>query len=155
MKKAFVVALVLMGVCGQVFAGQIIERHTFYSLYDPASTSFVYSDAGATSTGDQVAVNTYTHKTIQVTGVLVNENVHIQIEGRSKNQVNDSAIENATNWAVLDTVQFGSASANTSVNKVVDVTEYVDFLRVGIRQDGGSSGTSYIDVEGLFTNLER
>lgn len=130
------------------FAGQIIERFAFYDRYDPASTSFVYSQAGATATGDQVAVNTYTRKSIQISGITVGEYIQIRIEGRSKDQVN------TPNWAILDVVEFGQASADTSINQVVDVTEYVDFIRVGIRQLGANA-VSNIDVQGLFTNLER
>lgn len=147
MKKILGIISVLF-FAGNLYAGQVIERHNFYNRYDPASGSFVYDNTGATATGDQVAVNTYSRKSIQISGITVGEDIQIRIEGRSKDQVN------TPNWAILDVVNFGSASADTSKNIVVDVTEYVDFLRVGIKTNG-ASGASNIDVEGLFTNLER
>jgi len=127
------------------YAGQIEERHNFYALYDPTSVTFVYDGTGDTATGDEVAVNTYTRKTIQIAGNTVNEDTQIQIEGRSK--------ENS-DYAILDTVNFGSASADSAKHQVVDVTEHIDFLRIGIR-NWGVTGTSAVTIDGIFTNLER
>lgn len=156
MKKFLLVGLLLLIGTRLAFAGQIEDRHEFYSLYDPASVNYVYNDSGVASTGDQVAVNTYTTKTIQVTGVIVNEYVWVRVEGRSKDQMETQNGSNTglANWVALDTVQFGSASADTSINNIIDVTEHVDFLRVGIRYSG-TAGNSSIDVRGIFTNLNR
>jgi len=154
MKKFFGVFIGIILITNICFAMAEEERHTFYNRYDPTTDTFVYYDANAdgvneqTSTGDQVAVNTYKQKTIQVSGITVGEYIEIRIEGRSKDQTN------TPNWAVLDTVAFGSASYDTAKNVVVDVTEYVDFLRVGIRR-AGTNGSSKIDVRGIFTTLER
>jgi len=153
MKRIGIIGLILLSMAGYAFAGQEIERHNFYDRYDPTSAVFVYDKTGSTSTGDQVAVNTYTQKSIQIVGVSVAEDIQIRIEGRSKDQVNARSGA-AANWAVLDTINFSSASSDSSINQVVDVTEYVDFLRVGIRTNG-ATGTSKIDVEGIFTNIER
>lgn len=149
------VVLLLMAI--PTVEGAEIFRHNFFARYDPTATTFVYTDdSGDTSaTGDQVAVNTYLQKSIQITGVTVGESIQVRIEGRSKNQTNVAAASGVDNFAILDIIQFGSASADSSINQVVDVTEYVDFLRVGIRQDDVAGGTSRIDVEGIFTNLER
>ena len=152
MKKVLLL-LGLILIVKPLFAGQTIERHNFYSIYDPTSQTFVYDKDGATTTGDQVAVNTYTQKTIQITGVTVGEDIQIRIEGRLKDQVNTRSGA-AANWAILDIVDFGSASDDNAINQVIDVTEYVDFLRVGIRSRY-SSGNSTIDIEGIFTNIER
>jgi len=155
--KKFLMLFVLSFFIAQVAeAGQIIERHNFYNRYDPTSGSFVYNDDGASSTGDQVAVNTYKQKSIQITGLTVGEDIRISIEGRSKDQTNlrSNLQSGVANWAILDTVDFGSASADSAINKIVDVTEYVDFLRIGIKTHG-ATGTSHIDIEGIFTNLER
>ena len=154
MKKVLFLALVLMAVLVTSNSyGAEIFRHGFFDEYDPATTSFVYNQAGSGATGDQVAVNTYLQKTIQITAVAVNENIDIRIEGRSKDQKNQNP--NSSNWAVLDVVQFGSASDDTSQNVIVDVTEYVDFLRIGIKRHDTSTGISSIDIRGIFTNLER
>ena len=147
MIRKLIFAIGFLFSLANVYAGQTIERHNFYDNYDPSST-LVYDDSGATATGDQIAVNTYTQKSIQISGISVNEYTVVRIEGRSKDQIN------TPNWAVLNTVEFGAASTDINKNKVVDVTEYVDFLRVGI-QSYGTNGTSAIDIEGLFTNLER
>lgn len=146
--KRMVLAVLFLFISCNLYAGQIIERKNFYSLYNPSGNTPVYSNAGDTATGDVAAVNTYSRKSMQINAVTNNEYIVITIEGRSLQQVNAPA------WAVLDTVEFGAASADTSKNVIVDVTEYVDFIRVGIKQFG-TDGNSQIDVEGLFTNLER
>ena len=147
MKKAIIGILAILFLSANLYAGQVIERHNFYNAYDPTST-VVYDPTNSTATGDQVAVNTYSRKTIQISPVSVNEYVYITIEGRSLSQID------TPNWAILDVVQFGTASADTAKQVIVDVTEYVDFLRVGVK-NSGTNGTSRIDIEGLFTNLER
>ena len=150
MRKFVLMILAILLFSSPVFAD---ERHNFYSLYDP-NTSWAYSKATgdlSVATGDQVAVNTFSKKTIQISSISVNEYVEIRIEGRTLNQVN------IPNWTVLDTVGFGQASDDTSRNVIVDVTEYVDFLRVGIASRGTATqnGTSQIDVEGIFGNPEK
>ncbi|CAK0754743.1 exported hypothetical protein [Azospirillaceae bacterium] len=156
MRKQILLTLLLLGLLAMPAYAQLSDRHDFFVEYNPASTSFVYSQAGATSTGDQVAVNTCVQKSIQITGVLVGEDIQISIEGRSVDQINsrNQANSGVANWAVLDTINFGSASADSAINQIVDVTEYVDFIRVGIRT-AGKTGTSWIDIRGIFTNLER
>lgn len=146
MKRIALVVLFLLVSCN-LYAGQIIERHNFYNRYDPTSTQ-VYDPTNSSATGDQVAVNTYSRKTIQIAPISVNEYVYITIEGRSLSQTN------TPNWAILDVVEFGAASADTAKQKIIDVTEYVDFIRIGVK-NFGTNGTSSIDIEGLFTNLER
>lgn len=147
MKKLLAIILFTLFGLNFAFAGQTIERHNFFKRYDPTAT-VVYDPANSSATGDQVAVNTYTRKTIQITPITVGEYVYITIEGRSLSQTN------TPNWAILDVVEFSAASNDTAKQKAIDVTEYVDFIRVGIKTLG-SNGTSFIDVEGLFTNLER
>lgn len=154
--RSIFVLLLLMGICGTASASYV-ERHNFFARYDPSDTSndFVYDDISSpTATGDAVAVNGYLQKSVQITGVAVNEDIHIRIEGRSANQVNTAGASFVDNFGILDEVHFGSASGDGDINQVVDVTEYVDFLRVGIR-NAGSSGVSLIDIEGIFTNMER
>lgn len=154
MKKTIFAILMLLVMTNYVFAGQIIDRHTFFNNYDPLTSSFVYYQAANTpegnqnATGDFVAVNTYTLKTIQVTATKVSEYVEVRIEGRSLEQTN------TPNWAVLDILGFGAGSSDIDRQKVVDVTEYVDFLRVGVRQVG-TNNVSGVDIRGLFTNLDR
>jgi hypothetical protein len=148
----FVGIILMANIC---FAMGEEERHTFFNRYNPSSSSFVYYDVKADAgldeqdaTGDQMVVNTYKQKTIQISGIMVNDYIIVRVEGRVKDQTN------TPNWAVLDTVEFGSASADSSINQIIDVSEYVDILRVGIRKSG-TNGTSYIDVRGIFTTLER
>ncbi len=151
--KKILILLLLLGLTAKAYAGYE-DRKNFYSLYDPTSAVFVYSNLGVTSSGDAVAVNTATRKSIQITGVTVGEYIEIRVEGRSKDQINQSPTTLRTNWAILDTVEFGNASADSAINQIVDVTEHVDFLRIGIRQLG-TNGDSQIDIKGIFTNLER
>jgi hypothetical protein len=156
MRKLILLVLLLLCIPHLAIAGTTEEYHTFFTEYDPVSNSFVYNQAASTSTGDFVAVNTYTRKSIQITGVAVGEDIRISIEGRSKDQLNPRSYLNSgvANWAILDTVDFGSASADNAINTIVDVTEFVDFIRIGIKTYG-ATGTSAIDIKGLFTNLER
>ena len=143
MKKWLFSILFLFILTPMVYAGQIEERHYFFNLYNPTST--ISYGNGVDATGDQVAVNTYSDKTIQINGVSVNEDVLINIQGR---------LANNPYWSTLDTVEFGKASADSSINQVISVTEDVDFLRVSV-QNTGTDGNSQIDVEGKFTNIER
>lgn len=146
MKRVLLVIIGLFIFSNLVFADEL--RHTFYSLYNPSSDGFVYDNNGSEATGDQVAVNTYTKKSIQICSVQLGEYVNVHIQGRSKDQTNSPT------WATLDVVEFGASSTDVAKNVVVDVTEHVDFLRVGIRAQG-TDGVSRIDIRGIFTNLER
>jgi hypothetical protein len=154
--KLFLMSFILSFFIIQTAQAGSIERHNFFTRYDPTSISFVYTDdiSDTGITGDQQAVNTYTQKSIQITGVLVGEDIEIRIEGRSANQKNTAEATEVDNFAILDIINFGRLSGDDAINKVVDVTEYVDFLRVGIR-NWGANGTSAIDIEGIFTNLNR
>ena len=158
MRKVIYVLLVLSLMAIPLLTAESAEifRHNFFNDYDPISTSFVYTDdpADTSATGDQVAVNTYLQKSIQITGVNVGESIQIRIEGRSKNQIDAAGATEVDNFAILDIVEFEAASSDQAINKIVDVTEYVDFLRVGIRQLDPNAVSS-IDIEGIFTNLER
>lgn len=145
--KRIVLLLTIIGLTKLALAGQIIERHNFFNQYDPTST-MVYDSTNSSATGDQQAVNTYTRKSIQITPIKVNEYIIINIEGRSANQ------KNTPNWSILDRVEFATASSDIEKQKTIDVTEYVDFLRVGVKNEG-TDGASQVDIEGLFTNLER
>lgn len=153
MKKILLLLVFFISMAGKA---EPADNHNFFTSYDPTSQDFVYTkDSNDTSaTGDQVAVNTYNQKTIQITGVTVGENITIRIEGRSRSQVNTAAASGIANFAVLDVVNFGASSADTTINQIIDVTEYVDFLRVGIKNDG-VAGVSAIDIEGIFTNVSR
>jgi len=142
-------------IYGTVFAGSEEVRHNFYNRYNPFEAKMVYSKAtpddvynNIYATGDQVAVNGFKQKTIQINGNSVKEYVYITVEGRLKDQVN------SPQWVVLDVVEFGTASADTSKSQIVDVTETVDFLRIGMTRFGTYSASA-IDVEGLFTNLDK
>ena len=146
MKKTLL-TLLLLGLAVNAYAGTIEERKDFYTYFDPSSTT-VYSQALATSTGDQVAVNGYTKKTIQVESSQVGEYIHINVDGRLNGMIDTG------NWTTLDTIEYGITSADTSKNIVLDVTEMVDFLRVGVRSEG-TAGTSYITIKGVFTNVDR
>lgn len=129
------------------YADQEVEHHEFYHRFNPTGTK-VYNSSLATSTGDQVAVNTYKQKSIQINPSNVAEYVVIDIEGRSMDVVD------SPQWSILDRVEFGQASADTDKQRTIDVTEFVDFLRVGIKTLD-TDGISYIDIDGLFTNLDR
>ena len=134
-------------------AGTIEERHDFYTYFNPVNSNvtvptYVYDKEFATSTGDQVVVNGFTRKSIQISSPTIGEYIHIIIQGRLKDMIDDP------NWATLDSVEYGNASADTSKNLVVDVTELVDFIRVGVRSEG-SAGVSHINIRGIFTNIDR
>lgn len=149
MKRIMFIVLFL-GITRLAIAGQTEERKEFFFYTDP-STTMAYS--GATSgnaTGDEVVCNTYTQKTIQVYSMNVEEYVVVQVEGKSKD---------ASNYSILNSIEFGGASSDIVRNGVIDIPQHIDFLRVGIISWGtnaaGTDGTSRIDVNGIFTNLER
>jgi len=117
-------------------------RHTFYERYDPSSTSYVYDDTGATTTGDVVDVFTYDLKTIFIScEALGSTEVSYQIEGRCVGELDT--------WSILDTGAMGKASDDTSLNIAIDVTELVDYVRVGIGEVTGD-GADRINVRGIF-----
>lgn len=128
--------------------------HVFYDEYDPYETTWVYS--GATpdtstnnviySTGDQVAINGYPNATLQISAPTVGEYVLIQTLGRIV------GLKDNTKWAILNTTEFGSASADSEKNKTVDLSGYhVDIIKIGIRRTS-AQGTSKVDVIGKFAN---
>ena len=118
------------------------ERHTFYEYYNPSSTSWVYDSTGDTATGDTASVFTYDKKTIFINAVTIGStSIMYQIEGRAVGEIDK--------WSILDSGEFGAASANTARNFVIDVTELVDFIRVGLRIQAGDNSDS-INVRGIF-----
>ena len=147
-KKILILLIVAVFFSTNGWAGSE-SRHNFFDSYDPISTSFVYDDAASpTATGDQYAVNTYSKKSIQIQGISVNEYIEIRIEGRSHNQIQ------TPNWAVLHEIAMAQASSDLAKHRIIDVTEHIDWIRVGIRQVG-SNAASEVDIEGIFINLER
>ena len=139
MKKVFVF-LILLFICSPAY-GEV--RHTFYERYNPISASgvFVYDDTGATTTGDVVDVFTYDVKTVFISSEAVASlQVDYQIEGRCVGELDT--------WSILDTGSFGSASGDAANNIAVDVTELVDYLRVGLRV--WTNGADRINVRGIF-----
>ena len=118
------------------------DRYTFYERYDLSSNALVYDRTGATSTGDVVAVFTYDKKTIFISiEEIGSTNIYYQVEGRPVGELDT--------WSILDTGDIGRASADTSKNIAIDVTELVDYLRVGLRRQG-TDGTDRINVRGIF-----
>lgn len=147
MRKIIGFLVLWLIMAGQVLAAE--DSHTFFANYDPTSGTTVFEDdyyPTGTATGDEFAVNTFSKKSIQISTINILDEVEIYIQGRVKDET--------ANWATLSTVSFGVASADTSKNKVVDITEYVDFLRIGMRSTS-SQGVSHINVRGIFTNINR
>jgi hypothetical protein len=141
MKK--IIVLLVLGLL--ISPSASAERHNFFSTYDPVSYSYVYDDTGSTATGDELAVNTFKQKTILVTCPSVGEDIDIRVEGRSAD---------VSTYVILDTDSFNQSSADTEQNFAIDVTEHVDFLRVGIKSNN-RTGISAINVDGIFGNIER
>jgi hypothetical protein len=147
MKRLWGIFLVLLFMAGHCYAGTTDDRQVFFNEYTPSSKTFVYDSTGSAATGNQVAVNAYSRKTIQINGQRVDEYVVLSVEGR---------LANSGLWSILDTGQFGAASSDAQKNFAIDVTEYVDFIKVGLKFQGVSAGTTtLVDVKGLFTNIER
>jgi hypothetical protein len=143
---AVVFLFLLVGTCH----AQALK--TYFNMYDPPSTSYVYGQpkiqlGGVTATGDVTSVNTYPYKCIQVTGNNVKEYVHITIEGRVDGEID------SPQWSVLQNVEMGAASADTSKCKVVIIAETVDWIRVGIRYEGTQVTGSRINVKGSYKNF--
>jgi hypothetical protein len=150
MIKRLVLTLLLLGITATAFAGQIEDRKRFFFYINP-STTIAYSGAtSSNATGDVIVCNTYTRKTIQVYSTDVGEYDIVQVEGRTL----DSPY-----WSILSSIEFAKASTDIARNAVVDIPQYIDFLRVGIKSLGtnnaGTDGTSIVYVYGIFSNLER
>ena len=116
-------------------------RHTFYERYDPSSSSFVYDDTGATTTGNVVSVFTYDIKSIHISSELIGSTqLTWRVEGRVVGELDT--------WSVLTSGHMGTASGDAVNNVVVEISELVDYLRVGLRVFG--DGTDAINVRGVF-----
>lgn len=117
------------------------RRHTFYDRYDPSSDDWVYDDTGATTTGDVADVFTFDKKTIFISFEDFNSTeISYKIEGRCVGELDT--------WSILDTGEMGTASADSSKNVAIDITELVDYLRVGLRVTGNDADK--INVRGIF-----
>lgn len=139
MKKTLLVVLSLF-LCTSVFAEM---RHTFYERYDPESATNVYDDSGATTTGDVVSVFTYDQKSIIFsTEKLQSGYIEYSIEGRPVGELDT--------WSIIQLGGFGTASANQNKNFVVEVSELIDYLRVGLRITRGNTTGDKINVRGIF-----
>lgn len=119
------------------------DRHTFYEHFNPTSSSWVYtSSASGDATGDVADVFTYDKKTIFINCLsLGSTSIQYRIEGRSVGEIDG--------WSILDTGEFGTASADTAKNIAIDVTELVDFIRVGLRVQQ-SNAIDLINIRGIF-----
>ena len=118
------------------------DRHTFYEHFDPTSSSWIYSSSGDAATGDTADVFTYDKKTIFFNCPVVNStSIRYQIEGRSVTEIDG--------WSILDSGEFGAASSDTAKNFAIDVTELVDFIRVGLKIQVGNA-TDLINIKGIF-----
>ncbi len=147
MKRVMAIVLFML-VSGIVFASQ--EHHTFYTRYalsNAYNKGYIYGQYpnSTDATGDQIAVNTYTLKSFQVSPLTVGGPIAIRVEGRSKDALN------LPNWAILTQFEMGAASSPVDLNKVIAIDDYVDFIRVGLR--AYNSATSDITIYGIFDNL--
>lgn len=143
MKYIAVLVLFLL-VIAPVFASTVVlENKNFFRNFDPNSASFAYQTDGDTSaTGTEVACNTYDTKTIQIQSKTVGEAVEVIVEGRSKN---------AGQYSTLKSAYLYPASGNVVNNQVLTITDAIDFLRVGVRNKDKSTGTSFINIDGIFS----
>lgn len=118
-------------------------RHTFYERYDPSKTGgFVYDSTGAETTGDDEDVFTYDFKTIFISCEEINSTeIAYQIEGRPVGELDT--------WSILDTGGIGANSSDNNKNFAIDVTELVDYIRVGLGHVTGD-GSDRINVRGIF-----
>lgn len=137
--KTFLLAItVFFCVCRPAYAE---KRYTFFESYNPSSTSFTYTASGDI-TDNTATVFPYDKKTIFINAELMETtNMDYQIEGR--------AVGELDTWSILDSGDIGGLSEPESKNIAIDVTELVDYLRVGLRIIEGDS-QDLINVRGIF-----
>jgi len=112
--------------------------HTFFSAYDVASTSYVYDSAGGTAaTSGQLDVQRFDQKTILVMiTTLTSTSVDVRIEAKVYGT-----------WGNVWTKNYTAA---TSVAELVNVTESMEYIRVGMKVNTNVAGDSFT-VLGNFT----
>jgi len=117
-----------------------------YDLGNDAGTNtYVYNEAeGTTTSSGEVSARQYDiAKTIQIrVGTLGSTSVNARIEGRAGT---------ATQWGELDNINF---TVGTTTDYIVDVTEFVEEIRVGLMANG-TAGTDTITVTGAMMGSGR
>jgi hypothetical protein len=129
-----------------VFAGQIVESHVFYDGYSPATTDIVYNIATA-ATWDVIATNTYGSKTIQINGITLNsDGIEVQIE---------ASVYDIYNWGIVGKYQMDLASSDLEKNRLIEISPFVQYVRIGIRNRAVNALAQKVKVSGAFTNVSR
>jgi hypothetical protein len=118
-----------------------IIQATFFEAYNPPGTgTFYYNPASeVTSTAGAVTCKgIYTARTLLLSvPTLGSTSISVRIEGKTKN---------ATTWAEVYTKTFTAAS---TIDSVVNVVEYLDQIRIGVKANT-SKGTDSVNVTGSF-----
>jgi len=128
---------------GSVFASSILsDAEDFFTNYDPSQTSdYVYneSDASGDEDGKYYCYN-YTLKSIQISiPTLGSTSIGVRIEGRT-----DSS-DDLPSWGNIYSKTYTSA---TTIDDIVMITEYLEYLRVGLIVVGDS--TDDVTIKGNF-----
>ncbi len=126
-------------VTGFRLADSYGKNVSFYSAFNPTSTSFIYNEAGgqAIADGEINLGNIHTKRNIQILILtLGSASITVQIEGRNRN---------ATTWGLIYSKTF---TAPTTIDKIINLQEYTDKLRVGVKV--ATPGTDSITITGDF-----
>ena len=136
----FLTILLSFTICSSIYAvgAKYTATNTFYSEFDPNSTSYVYDPNNATGATDgQYYVRNYAEKTIQVRiPTLGSTSIDFRIEGR---------VQGSSNWADVYSKNYSSA---TTVDELIMITEHLDYIRIGLKVN--TDGTDSVSVVGNF-----
>lgn len=156
MKRILFIICLVLGLAGSAFARTengitITDVNTakanimqciFFDEYTPPGTNTFYYNSvnGTSSTSGAVSVpGIFTAKTVLVSvPTLGSTSITVRVEGKTRN---------SNEWGEIYT--FGTFTAATTIESVVNVVEYVNQLRVGIKANG-TKGTDTVSVTGDF-----
>lgn len=112
-----------------------------YNVGDDAGTTYKYNEIEGTSDSSGIvdAVRYTISKTIQIDVIaLVSASIDVRVEGRAGS---------SAEWGEIVTVNFAAVTgANNS--HIINVTEYVEEIRVGVKAN--TPGTDSVTITGLL-----
>jgi len=120
------------------------RRMEIFTDFDPSSTSFIYNEAGGTSTasGSVIVEGLADVKTVQIAvPTLGSASLTVQIEGRNRK---------AGTWGLIFSKVYTAAE---TIDRNVNVLESVDSIRAGLKI--ATDGTDTVSVFAKFGNKVR
>lgn len=111
----------------------------FYSAFNPTSTSYIYNEAGGQAIADGEIDLRHIHSSgiVQISvPTLGSVSLDVRVEAR---------IAGSSTWGLIYSKNYTAA---TTIDKIVNISEMIDYLRVGVKTT--TDGTDVINIAGNF-----